>query len=103
MLTDSSDEEHRFDIIQEIDELAEIPNEKQAVPEEGLETPPGVDKEELFAEMDRIKQAKMKKRKFKIAKKDGFEHLNIYENLITVAFKKSLESGNPDALKFMAV
>ena len=55
MLTDSSDEEHRFDIIQEIDELAEIPNEKQPVPEVREEEPPNVDQEELFAEMDRIK------------------------------------------------
>ena len=33
--------------------------------------------------------------------KDPFEHLHAYENIITHAFKSSIEKGNPAALKFM--
>ena len=44
----------------------------------------------------------MKKKKAKALGKDGFEHLNIYEDIITAAFRKSLESGNREARKYMA-
>ena len=37
----------------------------------------------------------------KAIRKDGFEHLNKYEDIITAAFKKSLESGNRYALKYV--
>ena len=43
----------------------------------------------------------LKKRKKKLQNKDPFEHLHAYENIITHAFKSSIEQGNPAALKFM--
>ena len=86
--TESSDEEkhHHFDFVQDIGQLAE-PAPEQPKPDN--------------EEQDQNQNNQQKKRKKKQQNKDPFEHLHAYENIITQAFKSSIEQGNPAALKFM--
>ena len=76
--SESSEEEkhHHFDFVQDIGHLAVI-NPDQQKNENG--------------EQDQTKPSSQPKRKKKHQAKDPFEHMHAYENIITQAFKSSIE------------